>query len=112
MMIILIRYEDYSPDVKLERGLYFCGDWVDRSGHASWSTEKSVVTARQAAKEVSRDFHLTRSRTEIIPAATDTPQLATLRKLAKLLRTYKPPISLPPSPWVYAKQVLSGQWDP
>lgn len=102
----------YSPDVKLEKGVYFCGDWIDRSGHASWSTEKSVVTARQAAAEVSRDFHLTRSRTEIIPAATDTPQLATLRKLAKLLRTYKPPISLPPSPWVYAKQVLSGQWDP
>lgn len=102
----------YSPYVKLERGVYFCGDWIDRSGHASWSTEKSVVTARQAAAEVSRDFDLTRSRTEVIPAATDTHQLATLRKLAKLLRTYKPPISIPPSPWVYAKQVLSGEWDP
>jgi hypothetical protein len=24
----------YSPDVKLENGLYICGDWVDRTGHA------------------------------------------------------------------------------
>mmetsp|Transcript_21327 Transcript_21327/g.30541 ORF Transcript_21327/g.30541 Transcript_21327/m.30541 type:complete len:669 (+) Transcript_21327:165-2171(+) len=102
----------YSPDVKLEKGVYFCGDWIDRTGHASWSTEKSVVTARQAASELSTDFGLTRSRNEVIPAATDTPQLSTLRKLARLLRSYKPPSSLPPSPWVYAKQLLSGQFDP
>ena len=102
----------YSPDVKLEKGVYFCGDWVDRSGHASWSTEKSVVTARQAAKQLSTDFGLTRSRNEVIPAATDTPQLSTLRKLARLLRSYRPPSSLPPSPWVYAKQLVSGQFDP
>mmetsp|Transcript_7699 Transcript_7699/g.15729 ORF Transcript_7699/g.15729 Transcript_7699/m.15729 type:complete len:666 (-) Transcript_7699:1508-3505(-) len=102
----------YSPDVKLEKGVYFCGDWIDRTGHSSWSTEKSVVTARQAASELSTDFGLTRSRIEVIPAATDTPQLSTLRKLARLLRSYRPPSSLPPSPWVYAKQLLSGQFDP
>lgn len=102
----------YSPAVKLEKGVYFSGDWVDRSGHASWSTEKSVVTARQAAQQLSKDFGLTRSRNEVIPAATDTPQLSTLRKLARLLRSYRPPSSLPPSPWVYAKQLLSGQFDP
>lgn len=102
----------YSPDVKLEKGVYFCGDWVDRKGHASWSTEKSIVTARQAASKLSTDFGLTRSRNEVIPAATDTPQLSTLRKLARLLRSYRPPSSLPPSPWVYAKQLLSGQFDP
>jgi uncharacterized protein with NAD-binding domain and iron-sulfur cluster len=102
----------YSPDVRLEKGVYFCGDWIDRTGHASWSTEKSVVTARQAASKVSKDFGLTRSRNEVIPAATDTPQLSALRKLARLLRSYRPPSSLPPSPWVYAKQVLSGKLDP
>ncbi len=102
----------YSPDVKLEKGVYFCGDWIDRTGHASWSTEKSVVTARQAASKLSTDFGLTRSRNEVIPAATDTPQLSTLRKLARLLRSYRPPSSLPPSPWVYAKQLLSGEFDP
>jgi uncharacterized protein with NAD-binding domain and iron-sulfur cluster len=102
----------YSPDVRLEKGVYFCGDWIDRMGHSSWSTEKSVVTARQAASKVSNDFGLTKSRNEVIPAATDTPQLSTLRKLARLLRSYRPPSSLPPSPWVYAKQVLAGKLDP
>ena len=102
----------YSPDVRLEKGVYFCGDWIDRTGHSSWSTEKSVVTARQAASEVSTDFGLTRSRNAVIPAATDTPQLSTLRKLARLLRSYRPPSSLPPSPWVYARQLFSGQFDP
>ena len=33
-------------------GLYACGDWVDRTGHASWSTEKAVVTGRQARNPV------------------------------------------------------------
>ena len=39
-------------------GLYACGDWVDRTGHASWSTEKAVVTGRQAAAAVAADLKL------------------------------------------------------
>ena len=48
-----------SPGVRLGgNGLYACGDWVDRTGHASWSTEKAVVTGRQAAAAVAADFKL------------------------------------------------------
>lgn len=75
--------------VKLRRGLYMCGDWIDRKGHASWSTEKAVVTGRQAATILASDFDivLPKSATEIIPAAPDTPQLATLRKVNTFLRS-------------------------
>ena len=31
-----------SPPVRLKKGLYVCGDWVDRVGHASWSTVSSL----------------------------------------------------------------------
>jgi len=102
----------YSPDVKLGDGMYICGDWVDRTGHASWSTEKSVVTARQAASALSRDFGLKDSTCEVIPAAKDTSQLTALRQSARLLRNVLPPKTLPPSPWVFAKQLLSGDKDP
>lgn len=73
----------YSPEVKLKKGIYMAGDWVDRTGHASWSTEKSVVTARQAARALSKDFQLGQSACNVIPAALDTPQLKTMRYLAK-----------------------------
>ena len=99
----------YSPSVKLDEGLYVCGDYVDRMGHASWSTEKSVVTARQAASIVSKDFGFENSRHDVIPAAKDTPQLSTLRKSTKLLRAVLPPKDVPSSPWVFAKQVLAGK---
>ncbi|KAL9184367.1 hypothetical protein ACHAXT_002453 [Thalassiosira profunda] len=99
----------YSPDVKLDKGLYMCGDWVDRTGHASWSTEKSVVTARQAAASLSGDFGLIDSQCEVVPAAKDTPQLTVLRQATRLLRSVLPPKTLPPSPWVLAKQLLSGE---
>jgi len=102
----------YSPDVKLGDGMYICGDWVDRTGHASWSTEKSVVTARQAASALSRDFGLKDSQCKVIPAAKDTPQLSALRQSARLLRSVLPPKTLPPSPWVFAKQLFSGDKDP
>ena len=98
----------YSPNVKLENGIYIAGDWVDRTGHASWSTEKSVVTARQAAFVVSKDQGLKYSSCKVIPAPEDTHLLSALRKSAKLLRTVLPPKTLPPSPWVLAKQFLSG----
>ena len=65
----------YSSDIRLEEsGLYMCGDWVDRTGHASWSTEKSVVTARQAASALSHDFGLRDSHCRVIPAAKETAQ--------------------------------------
>ena len=102
----------YSPDVKLENGLYICGDWVDRTGHASWSTEKSVVTARQAASALSRDFGLRDSRCTVIPAAKDTAQLSALRQSARVLRRILPPKNIPPSPWVLVRQILSGEKDP
>ena len=99
----------YSPEVKLKKGIYMAGDWVDRTGHASWSTEKSVVTARQAARALSKDFQLEQSACNVIPAAVDTPQLKTMRYLANTLRTVIPPKTLPPSPWVLAKKLLSGE---
>ena len=102
----------YSPDVTLETGLYIAGDWVDRTGHASWSTEKSVVTARQAASALSADLELKQSSCTVIPAANDTPQLKALRKSAQMLRTLAPPKTLPPSPWVLARQLLSGEKSP
>jgi len=98
----------YSPDVKLDEGLYICGDWVDRTGHASWSTEKSVVTARQAACALSQDFGLKNSNSRVIPASKDTPQLSVLRQSARLLRSILPPENLPISPWVFAKELFEG----
>jgi len=99
----------YSPNVKLGNNLYVCGDWIDRMGHASWSTEKAVVTAKQAAAILSKDLGLTNSKCNVIPAAKDTPQLAALRQSARLLRSIAPPLTAPPSPWVFAKQLLSGE---
>ncbi len=102
----------YSPNVKLEEGMYICGDWIDRTGHASWSTEKSVVTARQAADALSKDFRLKKSEINVIPAAKDTPQLTALRQSARVLRSLLPPKTLPPSPWVFVQQLLSGEKEP
>jgi len=91
-----------SPEgVKLDDdGLYICGDWVDRTGHASWSTEKAVVTGRQAAKELAKDFKLNED-IKIIPAPKDTPQLQALRQFAATTRkttgNYK---ALPRAPWM------------
>lgn len=95
-------------NVKLSDGLYICGDWINRDGHASWSTEKAVVTGRQAAESLSKDLGLTKSSFNVIPAAKDTRELSQLRKSARLLRSVVPPKDVPPSPWVFAKQVLSG----
>jgi len=86
-----------SPSIRLRRGIYACGDYVDRVGHASWSTEKAVVTGRQAALAFSADFGES-CDAKIIPAAADSPQLATLRKLASRLRTVLPNAVLPASP--------------
>ena len=78
---------ELSPPVRLKKGLYVCGDWVDRTGHASWSTEKAVVTGRQAARALGEDFELPSYRDiEILPAPKDSKQLATLRQVASLAR--------------------------
>ena len=91
-----------SPPVKLTKGLYMCGDWVDRRGHASWSTEKAVVTGRQAAAAVALDFKLDCDNTDVIPAALDTPQLAELRRVTTLARKVGliQPKSFPMPPWL------------
>ena len=98
----------WSPQVKLDDGLYMCGDWIDRTGHASWSTEKSVVTGRQAAHQVCVDFGFD-CGTSVIPAAPDTPQLAALRKAGRRFRKVSPENFLPSAPWVLAKQLSGGQ---
>jgi len=102
-----VNSESWSPDVRLAKGLYICGDWVDRSGHASWSTEKSVVTARQAISALSSDLDLS-CETDIIPAAKDTAQLSALRQVSRSFRKLSPIDMIPPAPWVLLKQ-LSGQ---
>ncbi len=79
-----------SPGVRARKGLYFCGDWIDRTGHSSWSTEKAVVTGRQAASAIAKDFDLHDCDTDVIPAPPDTPPLTTLRKLARLRRNATP----------------------
>jgi hypothetical protein len=100
-----------SPDVRMEKGVYFCGDWIDRTGHASWSTEKAVVTGRQAAAALANDFGL-QADIEIIPAAPDTAQLAALRQVSKAVRSVLSPLGqdmVPLSPWVLARQITRGR---
>ena len=92
-----------SPGVSLGQGVYACGDWIDRTGHASWSTEKAVVTGRQVAAAVGRDFGLSKVDGGVIPAPADTAQLAALRRVAATLRQVAPPDTPtgmpPPAPW-------------
>lgn len=103
-----INSASYSPPVKMsEDGLYMCGDWIDRTGHASWSTEKAVVTGRQAAQALLNDRKLGH-KIDIIPAAQDTAPLQALRQGAKVLRRVAPPPGdgVPVSPWSFVKSVL------
>lgn len=88
-----------SPSVKVAEGIYMCGDWIDRTGHASWSTEKSVVTGRQAASAIAADFGM-ECDAAVIPAAPDTVQLSSLRKIARLVRNILPSQALPRAPWL------------
>ena len=96
------------PDVTIRNGISMAGDWIDRAGHASWSTEKSVVTGRQAAASIARDLGLV-CETDIIPAAPDTLQLSALRRVATKLRAIVPPpgSGIPPSPWAFVKDLLA-----
>ena len=104
-----VNSASWSPEVKLSNGLYICGDWIDRKGHASWSTEKAVVTARQAAGVLATDFGF-ECDAEVIPAASDTPQLAALRQSAKLFRRVAPKDFVPPAPWILAKRLSGGRF--
>ena len=95
-----------SPGVKLDHGLYICGDWIDRTGHASWSTEKAVVTGRQAVQALAEDFQLDGCETNVIPAASDGSQLSALRDLSKRIREASPvDWGIPPAPWVASQQL-------
>ena len=82
---------EVSPPCKIANGIYMCGDWIDRSGHSSWSTEKAVVTGIQAIAHLSSDYGLICGNHDIIPAATDTEPLSSLQKVAKNLRAVVPP---------------------
>ena len=87
--------------VALGGGAYVCGDWVDRAGHASWSTEKSVVTARQAAGAIARDFGLRGVDDRVAPVRED-PAVVAARRAAKAARSAlrAPASALPPrAPW-------------
>lgn len=95
-----------SPGVRLGSGVYCCGDWVDRSGHASWSTEKSVVTGRQVAAAVGRDLGLRAVDGAVIDPAPDAPPLQALRQIARAARASGTPLFLSegeqlprPAPW-------------
>ena len=99
--------------MRLGGAIYACGDWIDRTGHASWSTEKSVVTARQAAAAIGSDLGLASVDGDVIPAAPDTPQLAALRQLAATLRRVAPPDTPtgmpPPAPWAALRSLMQQQ---
>ena len=98
-----------SPGVRLGgNGLYACGDWVDRTGHASWSTEKAVVTGRQAAAAVAADFKLSGVDSAVLPAEADTAPLATLRTLAGGARAAALGSEAlpPPAPWAALRAML------
>mmetsp|Transcript_18741 Transcript_18741/g.43385 ORF Transcript_18741/g.43385 Transcript_18741/m.43385 type:complete len:600 (-) Transcript_18741:26-1825(-) len=97
----------WSLPTKLSDGLFICGDWIDRVGHASWSTEKSVVTGIQAATKIADDFGL-KSKIEVIPAAPDTAQLSSLRRFARAIRSALPSrlkgTIKPQAPWTLTRR--------
>jgi uncharacterized protein with NAD-binding domain and iron-sulfur cluster len=104
-----VESASWSPNVKLKDSVYICGDWIDRTGHASWSTEKSVVTGIQAATALAEQFGTVAPSTRVIQAAPDTPQLKALRQLARTVRGSIPSgleeMVKPQAPWVLARQL-------
>ena len=100
----------YSPPTTLSENLYICGDWVDRTGHASWSTEKAVVTGRQAAKSIlDKSFDKLSNKIQILNAADDTQSLKALREIAVSLRKTFPPKDdgVPLSPLVFMRDFFA-----
>jgi hypothetical protein len=77
-----------SPPVRIGRGVYMCGDWIDRRGHASWSTEKAVVTGIEAATQLAADFALsTADMPSIIPSSNETSRdLRAMRETVSIIR--------------------------
>jgi uncharacterized protein with NAD-binding domain and iron-sulfur cluster len=95
-----------SPKIRPGRkGIYFCGDWIDRTGHSSWSTEKAVVTGQQAAQALSIDFNIMLDQFQIIPASQDSKLLSSLRQLAKNFRSLPTANDIiPVPPWMMFSQ--------
>ena len=95
-----------SPDTILDENIFICGDWIDRTGHASWSTEKAVVTAKKAAKDVLAYNKLNTNSICILDVTEESDELKSLRNVAQILReTIPSPINdggIPPSPWSLA----------
>lgn len=80
-----------SPPIRVDRGIYMCGDWIDRKGHASWSTEKAVVTGIGAAKQLANDFGLSiKDIPSIIPSSQDSRELRGLRESLSSFRKSMP----------------------
>lgn len=98
-----------SPPVKLRKGLYMCGDWIDRTGHASWSTEKAVVTGRQAVQSLQQDFGLRGIEADIVEVPKDSPQLAALRRVSQTVRPLVPNEMMPVAPWKLLQQLGLGR---
>ena len=80
-----------SPSITLDKdhSLYMCGDWVERcnddeneNGHSSWSTEKAVVTGRQAAKTLCQKWDL-ECYDDIIPVKKQVYVMKQIRSIAK-----------------------------
>jgi uncharacterized protein with NAD-binding domain and iron-sulfur cluster len=100
-----------SPPVRLGGGFYAAGDWIDRTGHASWSTEKAVVTGRQAAEAAARDLGLQGVDAAVTPTAEDTVPLQALRRIAGTLRAAVPSSGSdeqlpPPAPWAVLRSLF------
>jgi hypothetical protein len=75
-----------SPPIRIAHGLYMCGDWIDRTGHASWSTEKAVVTGIGAATQLATDFGgSTANMPSILPASSSEDD-ATRKLLQRAFR--------------------------
>lgn len=95
-----------SPDITMDKNLHVCGDWIDRTGHASWSTEKSVVTGRQAANAALQEMGIAK-QTKVLEVVEDTDALKGLRNVAKQLRRTVPPKNegVPLSPWAFLQNM-------
>jgi len=82
-----------SPSIVLnkEYDLCICGDWIDRCSyyHSSWSTEKSVVTALQAVKELCNnwDIDYCADEMEVIPVKEEDNVMKQIRNITKYFRS-------------------------
>lgn len=89
-----------SPATRLDKGLYMCGDWTDRTGHASWSTEKAVVTGIQAAQAFAKDWNKDYSGPSVLPAANGSTGIqGDLNRVTRSFRSVFATRSFPVSPW-------------